>query len=267
MAVALKGSHGRSLAACLLALASLIAGAARADEPVRFCIAVEPYPPFTVKDAAGLWQGLEPDLRDAICKQMQMTCEWTEVNFDGLIPALLGKKCDVIWSSLTITAERRKSVIFSDRYYGPPTTIVARADLKATPTPAGLAGKTIGATAYTTAEAYALKYFKGTARDVKTFANQDDLNLELAEGRLDAGIADIITQQAFMDTDAGKFCCRLLGNVAPDGAVLGEGVGAGARKEDTGLRDKINVAINAVRASGEFDAITRRYFAFDIYGD
>ena len=54
--------------------------------------------------------------------------------------------------------------------------------------------------------------------------------------------------------------------VAEDVEVLGPGIGAGIRKEDTELKDKINAAIKAVRANGKYDEITKKYFDFDIYG-
>ena len=47
----------------------------------------------------------------------------------------------------------------------------------------------------------------------------------------------------------------------------GPGVGAGIRKEDTELKDKINAAIKAIRANGKYDEITKKYFDFDIYGE
>ncbi|KPH07560.1 transporter substrate-binding domain-containing protein (plasmid) [Rhizobium acidisoli] len=40
----------------------------------------------------------------------------------------------------------------------------------------------------------------------------------------------------------------------------------GLRKEDTELKAKLNAAIAAVRANGQYDAITKKYFDFDIYG-
>jgi polar amino acid transport system substrate-binding protein len=49
--------------------------------------------------------------------------------------------------------------------------------------------------------------------------------------------------------------------------MFGYGDGGGVRKEDTALRDRLNEALKAVRASGDYDAITKRYFDFDIYGD
>ena len=51
------------------------------------------------------------------------------------------------------------------------------------------------------------------------------------------------------------------------GAGTGDGDGGGLRKEDTALKDRLNTALKAVHASGEYDTITKRYFDFDIYGD
>ena len=38
------------------------------------------------------------------------------------------------------------------------------------------------------------------------------------------------------------------------------------RKGDSELRDKLNAAIDAIRASGEYDKIAKKYFDFDVYG-
>jgi polar amino acid transport system substrate-binding protein len=57
------------------------------------------------------------------------------------------------------------------------------------------------------------------------------------------------------------------GNVAPDLEVLGPGVGAGVRKDDTALKDKINAGIKDIRANGKYAEITKKYFDFDVYGD
>ena len=84
--------------------------------------------------------------------------------------------------------------------------------------------------------------------------------------RLDAVQADAIALDAFLKTDQGKECCDKKGDVAPDLAVLGPGVGAGLRKEDTELLAKINEGIKAIRSDGSYDTMTKKYFDFDIYG-
>ena len=38
------------------------------------------------------------------------------------------------------------------------------------------------------------------------------------------------------------------------------------RKGETELRDKLNAAIDAIRASGKYDEIAKKYFDFDVFG-
>lgn len=252
--------------AAAAALTLAMGATAFAEETLKFGVAAEPYPPFTVLGADGKWTGWEVDLRDAVCKQMNVKCEWVATAWDGIIPALQAKKFDVIWSSMSITGERMKTIDFSDKYYNTPTNIIAAKDSTATPDAAGMTGKIIGVQVSTIHLDYVNKYFKAGAKEIKTYQTQDEVNQDLAAGRVDAVQADSLTLQAFLDSDAGKACCKLLGSVADDKEVLGQGVGGGMRKDDTALKGKINDAIKALRASGEYDAISKKYFAFDIYG-
>ena len=252
--------------AAAAAVLALGASVAFAEDTVKFGVAAEPYPPFTVKGADSKWTGWEVDIRDAICKQMNVKCEWVETAWDGIIPALTAKKFDVIWSSMSITAEREKTIDFTDKYYNAPTSIIGPKDSTATADPAGMKGKIIGVQVSTIHLDYVNKYFKSVAKEIKTYQTQDEVNQDLAAGRIDANQADSITLQAFLDSDAGKACCKMLGNVADDKEVLGRGVGGGMRKDDGALRAKINDAIKAIRASGEYATITKKYFANDIYG-
>src|SRR5438046_9784486 len=101
----------------LSAMMALSTFAARADDTIRFGVAAEPYPPFTSKDASGKWVGWEVDLMDAVCAQMKEKCELVEVAWDGIIPALTAKQIDVIWSSMSITAERKQTITFTMMSY------------------------------------------------------------------------------------------------------------------------------------------------------
>ncbi len=243
------------------------AGAASADDMVlKFGVAAEPYPPFTVKGADGKWSGWEVDLRDAVCREIKAKCEWVETAWDGIIPALVAKKFDVIWSSMSITEERGKTIAFTDKYYKTATTILAAKDAKFTPDEAGLKGKVLGAQVSTTQLDYANKYFKSIVKELKTYQTQDEVNQDLAAGRIDAQIVDTIPGVDFINSNAGKACCMQIGDVKDDVVVLGPGTGAGLRKEDNDLRERINAAIKKIRASGEYDTINKKYFKMDIYG-
>jgi polar amino acid transport system substrate-binding protein len=253
----------KSTVAAFVILAGL--GVASA-ETIKVGIAAEPYPPFASPDASGKWQGWEVDIAMALCEEAKLDCVITPVSWDGIIPALTTKKIDIITASMSITAEREKTIDFSDKYYNTPTVILGSKDIKMEPTPEGLKDKIIGVQVSTVHQVYVKKHFAGTAAEIKEYQTQDEANQDLAAGRIDATQADALALETFAATDAGKACCEIKGKVADDLEVLGPGVGVGLRKGETELKDKMNAAIKGIRASGKYDEISKKYFNFDMYG-
>lgn len=253
------------LISLLLAGAALAATAVTAQAEVRFGIMNEAYPPFFAKDAAGTWNGWEIDLMNAVCAEMKETCSVVDVSWDGLIPALQSKKFDVIWSSMSITDERLKTIDFTNKYYNTPSKLIGPKDQKPGTTADDVADKTIGIQVSTIQSDYYTKYFADKAEE-QTYQTLDEAFQDLAAGRIDYVFGDSIALDAFLKSDFGKDCCADMGNVADDPAVLGFGVGGGLRKDDAELKAKLNDAIAAVRASGKYDEISKKYFSFDIYG-
>lgn len=249
-------------AAALIAFAS--AGTASAQQ-VKIGFSPEAYPPFWSQDASGNWGGWEVEMINAICADQKLDCVLTPIPWDGLIPALTGNKIDAIMNSMSITEERKQTIDFSDKYYNTPTAIAGAKDQTFDATPEGLKDKVIGVQVSTVHAAYAKKHFTEAA-EIKEYQTQDEANQDLAAGRIDATQADAIALDAFIKSDQGKACCDMKGNVAPDDAVLGPGVGAGIRKGDA-LKDKINAGIKALRDNGKYAEITKKYFDFDVYGD
>lgn len=253
-----------AVAAAAIALAGTFAASA---DQVKVGFSPEAYPPFYSQDSSGKWDGWEVEIAMAICAEAKLDCVLTPIPWDGLIPGLKTKKIDTIMNSMSITAERQKEIDFSDKYYNTPTAIVGAKDQKFDASPEGLKGKVIGVQVSTVHAAYAKKHFASTAAEIKEYQTQDEANQDLAAGRIDATQADQIALDAFLKSDQGKGCCDMKGTVAPDLEVLGPGVGAGVRKGDTELKDKISAAIKAIRANGKYNEITKKYFDFDVYGE
>ncbi len=258
----------KSLKLAVAALALGLSGAVGASaEPLKVGIAAEPYPPFASPDASGKWDGWEVQIADALCAEAKLECVITPISWDGIIPALTTKKIDMIAASMSITAEREKTIAFSDKYYNTPTGIIGPKSETFDASPEALKGKIIGVQVSTVHEVYAKKHFGPTAAEIKIYQTQDEANADLAAGRIDAVQADSIALNDFLKTDQGKECCDMKGTVADDLEVLGPGVGVGLRKEDTELKDKINAAIKGIRANGKYDEISKKYFDFNIYGE
>jgi polar amino acid transport system substrate-binding protein len=237
---------------------SLLIGAGSAKADLKFGVAAEPYPPFSSKDASGKWVGWEIDLMNAVCAKMNEKCELVEVAWDGIIPALTSKQIDVIWSSMSITGERKKTIDFTNFYYNTPTVIIGPKNGDLDITPEHLKGKTLGAQVSTIHEKYLQKYY-GAGSQIKTYQTQDEANNDLAAGRLDYVQADGSALEAFLKTEQGQACCEMKGQVPEDKEILGEGVGGGIRKEDTQLKEKLNAAIGELAKSGELQKITENY--------
>jgi polar amino acid transport system substrate-binding protein len=256
----------KHLAIAAMALAFGLSGLAAASaEPVKVGFSPEAYPPFWSQDASGNWGGWEVEIINAICAEEKLECELTPIPWDGLIPALTTKKIDAIMNSMSITADRKKTIDFSDKYYNTPTAVIGAKDAKFDSSPEGLKGKIIGVQVSTVHAAYAKKHFTEAA-EIKEYQTQDEANQDLAAGRIDATQADSIALDAFLKSDTGKACCDLKGLVAPDDEVLGPGVGAGVRQDDAALKEKLNAGIKAIRDNGKYAEITKKYFDFDVYG-
>lgn len=248
----------------LVALCIIFSVSLASAEQVRVGFAAEPYPPFTTPDASGNWTGWEIEMIHAVCKAAELDCVLAPTAWDGLIPALQSKKIDMIMGSMSITPARLKSIDFSNKYYKTPAAIVGTRHLKFDATPEGLKGKILGVQTATIHQAYAVKHFKDA--EIKEYQTQDEINQDLISGRIDATQADSPAMQTFIESPDGQACCEIKGMVADDPSILGAGVGVGLRKGDEALKAKINAAIAAIRASGEYDEISKKYFKFDVYG-
>ena len=253
------------ITATLVAATTALMATTAFAAPVRVGVAAEPYPPFSSPDASGKWVGWEIEFMDAVCAEAKLECVLTPDAWDGIIPALTESKIDVIMSSMSITEGRMKTIDFSNKYYNTPAAIAVAKGSGIAATPEGLKGKIIGVQVSTVHADYAAKYFGPTAAEVKIYQTQDEANQDLAAGRVDAVLADSLVMSDFTKTDAGKACCEIAGNVAPDPAILGKGVGVGLRKGDP-MKATFDTAIAAVRASGKYNEISKKYFDFDVYG-
>ncbi len=244
-----------------------IASTSHADDVIRFGVAAEPYAPFSIKDASGKWQGWEIDLMDAVCREMKAKCEIVDVAWDGIIPALQEKKFDVIWSSMSITDERKKVIDFTDKYYFSPNVLVGpKADTRVfdVTKPDTFQGITVAAQSASLQATYMQEKF-GTVAEVKLYPTLDDEVADMQAGRVDLMAASGIQIQDFLKKPEGQdYEIKV---TLPREKMFGYGDGGGVRKEDSALRDRLNTALKAVRASGEYDKITKRYFDIDIYGE
>jgi arginine/ornithine transport system substrate-binding protein len=223
------------------------------------------YPPFNYVDKDGKVKGFDIDIAKALCKESGMECQFVLQDWDGLIPGLIAKKFDAIVASMSITDERKQKVDFTHKYYQTPARFIARKGSGIVISKEGLKGKTVGVQRATIHENFIRDMFGDTV-NIKAYATQDEANMDLVAGRLDLIIADAtVLLTGFLNTPAGKDF-EFVGPGYTDKKWFGEGVGIAIRKGDDALRQKLNKAIDAIRANGVYQKINAKYFNFDVYG-
>ncbi len=253
-----------TIAAAAIAIAAS-AGIATAQEMKTIKVGTEgAYPPFNSVNAAGELEGFDVDIAKALCEQAKLKCEFVIQDWDGMIPALLANKFDMIIASMSITDERMEKIDFTNKYYNTPPAIAVPKDSKITGTSnADLDGVMLGAQSSTTHSNYAEAKL-GTAT-LKLYPTPDEYKADITSGRIEAVIDDVVVLSDWLKSDSGG-CCKILGTLVPDDKINGIGAGIGLRKGTDDLKKTLNDAIDAIRANGKYKEINDKYFAFDVYG-
>ena len=119
------------LSACAL---SGLAQAGMVDDVVQrgtLRVGMDPtYMPFEMTNKRGEIIGFEVDLLKAMAKAMGVKLELVSTGYDGIIPALLTDKFDMIGSGMTLTQERNLRVNFSDPFIVVGQTLLIRQELQ-----------------------------------------------------------------------------------------------------------------------------------------
>ena len=239
------------------------------------------YPPWNAKDESGKLIGFEVELANWLCIYMQADCTLVEQDWDGMIPGLIMRKYDAIMAGMSITDERMKTINFSQGYADEVASLAVMkgSSLEGMDTPkainlstggakakkalktltAALAGKTIGVQTATIHQNFLESGDVGSVK-VRTYKTQDEVNLDLAAGRIDAALAAAV---AFTDYAEKSGKAVVLVGPTFSGGAFGNGVGVGIRKDDTDLLKKFNKAINQARKSGKLSELAIKWFGFD----
>ena len=73
--------------------------------------------PFSFVDGSQAVVGMDVEFAARVAARLNRKLEVVDMDFGGMIPALISGKVDMIGACITITDERKKSVLFSEPYY------------------------------------------------------------------------------------------------------------------------------------------------------
>ena len=117
------------LAISLPALASETPNLDKINERGTLRVGMSTFVPWAMRDKQGELIGFEIDVAKRLAKDSGWQVEFVPTAWDGIIPALLAKKFDVIIGGMSITPERSKSVLFSAPYSHSGVQVAANKEL------------------------------------------------------------------------------------------------------------------------------------------
>lgn len=215
-----------------------------------------PYIPFEFEED-GAVTGFDYDVVTAMAKNMGLDgAQFDTTPFDGIIPALEAKNCDMIASAMTITEERAEKVNFSDPYFdADQSLLVLKENADKFASLEDLAGQTIGVQSGTTGEEYT-EQNQPEGSTIKKFQTGDELFPAMIAGDVQAALQDLPVNGYRAATAPDQF-------VVTETFSTGEQYGFAVRKDDTALLDALNKALGEIKSDGTYDEIYNTWFSGD----
>ncbi|MFC3861473.1 transporter substrate-binding domain-containing protein [Deinococcus antarcticus] len=205
------------------------------------------YPPYESLNEKNEIVGFDIDLINAVAKKMGVKVKVVGQGFDGLIPALISKKIDVIAAGMTVTAERKKAVNFTLPYDNSANVIMARKENLKYASAASLAGKNVGSQIGTVQEKI-VQDIKGA--NSKAFNLYTDAAVALQTRQIDAMVVDKTVADQFLKTYPDL---RITGTLAKNEKAMA------VRKDCGDVVNRMNAAIIEMRKNGELAAISKKW--------
>jgi polar amino acid transport system substrate-binding protein len=209
------------------------------------------WPPFEYVDEQNKIVGFDIDLLNAIAEKAGIEVQYKNVGWDALLAGMAQGTYDMAISSITITEDRAKSMLFSDPYYIAGQMIVVKKDNTTITGASNLVGKKIGAQLGTTGEAEAKNVANAT---IKSY-NQIGLAIQdLLNGQIDAVICDTPIANGYVSKNPNTL--KTVGQPLTE-----ENYGIALAKGKTDLQKKINDALKAVKADGVIEQLVQKWLA------
>ena len=176
-----------------------------------FCSDITYPPEESYKAGTTTPEGSDIDIGNDVARRMGVKAEFDNTGFDGIIAALLAKKCDAIISGMNDTPERRKQVAFVDYLKVGQSFMVQSGNPKHITSVASLAGKAASVETGTTNKDYLdaqSKQLKSQGKQgikVVTFPKDTDAANALKTGKVDAYFGDAPVVAYYIEKSPSSF--------------------------------------------------------------
>ena len=224
-------------------------------------VGMEPgYMPFELTNKRGEIIGFDVDMAKRMAKAMDVKLELVSTAWDGIIPALMTKKFDILMSGMTLTQQRNMQINFASPYIVIGQTILLKKDLAGTVN----SYKDLNNAKYTVASKLGTTGEQATKRKIPkakyiSYETEQEGVLELVNGKIDAFIYD-------MPYNAAAFVQRGQGKVVHlDKAFTYEPLAWAVRKGDYDFVNWLNNFLNQAKNDGTYAKIYSKWFEDDAW--
>ena len=223
---------------------------AKIQEKGELVMATSPdYPPYEFKiieDGKEKIVGFDIAIAEEIAKDMGVKLRISEMDFNGLLPALNANKADIVMAGMTPDEERSKAVNFSEIYYLAEQGIMVSAENKdSLNTLESFAGKKIGVQKGSVQEKIAMEQIPDAK--IVSLVKLPNIILELKSGNIDAAIVELPVANGYV---------KQYPELAISDATVKDETGGSAiaiKKGNDALTEQINSTIKRLQEEGSID--------------
>jgi polar amino acid transport system substrate-binding protein len=212
------------------------------------------YAPFESQNDKGEIVGFDMDVLQAVANKAGFEIKFVNTPWEGIFNALAQGDRDLVISAVTITAERKQTMDFSDPYFDAQQLIAVKANSKIAKF-TDLKKLKIGVQTGTTGDEAVSKLVGKTNPNIKRFESTPLALKELESGGVDAVVADNgVVVHYVANNPGGNF------KTVADKEFVPEQYGIPVKKGNTELLEKVNKGLAGIKGDGTYDQIYTKYF-------
>lgn len=223
------------------------------QKPALVVATAADYPPIVFQQD-GEVRGLEADLLALLSVHLKRPMTFKQMSWEALLPALEAGEVDIVMSGMTRTSERAERVDFTDSYLDLAQMAIIRvADAARFGTPGGLyrPDARLGYEAETTGADYVATL--PNAESAVAFKDTQAGLQALLNGQIDAYVHDAPTSWYIATRPEYR---ELMSLYRP---LTTEQIALAVAKSEPALRERLNVALLALRDEGQLEHLVNRW--------